>query len=898
MSGQSLPYLWEELAVRDDHDRLILEEVGYFDLDRAAGPFDFQTVYSSFRRLLIRLRLLFDLQRANFQLCSTKAVFVPLWLHFRILLRLISLGMSLPLKYGPDITEYLFIRHILLHTLLSTFRALILRPDRPGHAELVDFQHRVLGLAAAWEGLLQRSLNELEEFVLKLLLPKTIDCLLDYSADEGIEKITSGEFQLPETPNHFYPFTIKSRSSDNESATSILQSLAQELDKPGWLRAFWSLHDVVWAVIASAVTKDRTNLGFRQTGRGSNPAAEALAVIFAPAEQSSQLSIRAKTVRSLSSFIAPYSALVTSCYEASAHAIPPVLEDYQLNRKHQMEFEYETFLMYIVQRKHQLVSLYGSNSRQTSTVMGSVPVFCSQGKRYMEHMQMAPELAGFSTSRSPSIVKPNPEDPATGHRNGILNSISTPMIPPRSPPRSSEVGSTDSSNEIRVASRMQSQSPGQASSILTNPTSRTESDNGSLYAEVSGKYTGHVRSISEPTPNPLTRFPNHSTKSSGGRRGKIFGFGSASIKVGSKHAKSDGSIIPNNLVVKFSHTGKSVIFWTRSDCGFFVWSNLFHNELRRCSLLYGVPPQAQGAIVKHISASDNAVAVLAHYTGDGDRLFHFSDQGTRFEALGNTYLGSRGTNCMACSISPSGNLVALGWGLTIQLYKYDGRSLSLLTALMVHESHSGAVARFQELNFSPDSERLVSATQELVDAHKHAIYIRIWNCATDYVAPQWRPQGHTVTVGYGDDTGVTAVFFDPMTVRVLVAANLSKSYYAILGVNGYKAVLHGLSPRNVSIVAQGPSGKHFVLKTAKNNRIHMLDLGNGELSPAIDLDRESRGTKREIVALAMPQLDTVFVACREGSALVLKKLYVVGGRVTQSQTEDLASLYQRALAAC
>jgi hypothetical protein len=91
-------------------------------------------------------------------------------------------------------------------------------------------------------------------------------------------------------------------------------------------------------------------------------------------------------------------------------------------------------------------------------------------------------------------------------------------------------------------------------------------------------------------------------------------------------------------------------------------------------------------------------------------------------------------------------MVALGWGPTVQLYKFSKQSLVLLTAVLVHESHPGTVVRYQALNFSLDSAKLIAATQEIMDTHRHVVYLRVWDCGEDELKIQWRPPGFTVTV--------------------------------------------------------------------------------------------------------------------------------------------------------
>jgi hypothetical protein len=82
----------------------------------------------------------------------------------------------------------------------------------------------------------------------------------------------------------------------------------------------------------------------------------------------------------------------------------------------------------------------------------------------------------------------------------------------------------------------------------------------------------------------------------------------------------------------------------------------------------------------------------------------------------------------------------------VQLYRFEKQSLSLSTAVAIHESHPGTVVRYQALNFSLDSAKLIAATQEMMDTHKHVVYLRVWDCGENEPKIQWRPNGFTVTV--------------------------------------------------------------------------------------------------------------------------------------------------------
>jgi hypothetical protein len=96
-------------------------------------------------------------------------------------------------------------------------------------------------------------------------------------------------------------------------------------------------------------------------------------------------------------------------------------------------------------------------------------------------------------------------------------------------------------------------------------------------------------------------------------------------------------------------------------------------------------------------------------------------------------------------MAPNGNLIALGCGTIVQVYKYLGSSVTLVGVVKIHETNSGGVVKYQTLNFSPDSRNLIVATQEDC-GNQDAVYIRVWECDKDQLNVRFRPEGFKLTV--------------------------------------------------------------------------------------------------------------------------------------------------------
>lgn len=83
----------------------------------------------------------------------------------------------------------------------------------------------------------------------------------------------------------------------------------------------------------------------------------------------------------------------------------------------------------------------------------------------------------------------------------------------------------------------------------------------------------------------------------------------------------------------------------------------------------------------------------------------------------------------ALALSPNGTMVALGCGEYSLVYRMAGHDFLEPMKLPHSKRSSRAAIRAQKLNFSVDSQRLVSCIQTERTSHKHDVYAAIWACS-------------------------------------------------------------------------------------------------------------------------------------------------------------------------
>lgn len=126
-----------------------------------------------------------------------------------------------------------------------------------------------------------------------------------------------------------------------------------------------------------------------------------------------------------------------------------------------------------------------------------------------------------------------------------------------------------------------------------------------------------------------------------------------------------------------------------------------------------------------------------------------------------------------------------------------------------YDSQPTIVSR--KLNFSPDSARLISATQ----FSNHHVSINVWDMTRQPVAPiSSHPRTFKLPPWVLNDGDLTSIFFNPSRRSALVTAFIGKEYPLLIPFPGYAALHNETYSTKIVCAAQSPSGALFVVANA------------------------------------------------------------------------------------
>ncbi|KAJ2891123.1 hypothetical protein MKZ38_000910 [Zalerion maritima] len=284
MSADSLSSIWGHLSGRMDTSSLLAEVVGSSSLSLMEMSKPSHAIVSrQVRRLLVRLRILFDFQRNNFISDIASASREPrddfllaFDTCFETAVYLCHLGtLGTPETLGKS--DYILNRSLALETLLSCFRLMCLHGTAFSFEQEDVLRERFQELADAWKK--TGGLSVLEELVLCDLFPSTISEIQD--ANGGILKIqrlacgkySSSSYKRNRTPFCREPESETARISSIRSTHEAIKSVLKTMDESTWVESFWSLCDICWAVGDCKIK--------RMTSVGSSPPITAAGVVEA-----------------------------------------------------------------------------------------------------------------------------------------------------------------------------------------------------------------------------------------------------------------------------------------------------------------------------------------------------------------------------------------------------------------------------------------------------------------------------------------------------------------------------------------------------------------------------------------------------------------------------------------
>jgi hypothetical protein len=153
--------------------------------------------------------------------------------------------------------------------------------------------------------------------------------------------------------------------------------------------------------------------------------------------------------------------------------------------------------------------------------------------------------------------------------------------------------------------------------------------------------------------------------------------------------------------------------------------------------------------------------------------------------------------------------------------------------------------------------------------------------------------------GYGDDSGVTSIFYsDTQTPKYFLPASISKSYPAILFQDKQNRNRHlDLVDKRIDSVAQcgATSSSHLFAIQSGHHKIFALDLRTEVTRQLADFSSERKNLHlgQEAIVIGMTNDDLVFAFWRTvDDRLILRKIHIQG-RESTTQLMDLTSLYKQ-----
>jgi hypothetical protein len=249
-----------------------------------------------------------------------------------------------------------------------------------------------------------------------------------------------------------------------------------------------------------------------------------------------------------------------------------------------VDADLEAFKLFLSQRNAHLHASYRDYKRP-------IPVVPAPKADFIENTHSAPELVLL-----PSEFK----DPIPGD--------TLHPLPLRNPLRNAGVTFSNIPDINKLPSRLLSNASSNSSNP-SNPRSPVHSDRSSDYEPF-----GNVNSVTNPTSPSRTNITRDSSMSDS-KKSRRLSFRPSLSKWGRSTSEVKPPL-PDTLAFAFDCSGKSLLLWLKKDCEFLVKIDAPFQDAKRYSLLSGKGGRIAGALVKHIAAGNDYVAVLAQYHGE------------------------------------------------------------------------------------------------------------------------------------------------------------------------------------------------------------------------------------------------------------------------------------------
>ncbi|KAK3324466.1 hypothetical protein B0T19DRAFT_477361 [Cercophora scortea] len=266
MSATRVSQVWTLLHERRDISHLVSELIGSHSLSLTrvspsnshASPVGAQPTHST-RQLLVRLKTIFDHQLSRFAqrdvVGTTLDSTATQDFFFDTTIYVLHVGANIETPTRLGRAEYLLHRGLVLTTFLSTFRALNLHREPLTSQQQDVLRQRATHLADAWHE--HQALSIFEGLALRTLVRDTLDA---QDLDErctiktfGCTKFDRARFQQGRSPFCIDPASPECRRDSIRRCQGIFTAALDNLHESNWVEAFWTLHDMIWALMDAAV---------------------------------------------------------------------------------------------------------------------------------------------------------------------------------------------------------------------------------------------------------------------------------------------------------------------------------------------------------------------------------------------------------------------------------------------------------------------------------------------------------------------------------------------------------------------------------------------------------------------------------------------------------------------
>ncbi|KAM7185595.1 hypothetical protein V8F20_011729 [Naviculisporaceae sp. PSN 640] len=825
------------------------------------------------RQLLVKLKVIFDHQLSFFalrdfgySLSSARLTTPDREFCFEATLYTLFLGADLENPSTLGRHDYSILRGLAFASLLAVFRALCLHRTSFAEHEVTLILQRLGHLCQVWES--QEPLSMVEALILRRLLPQTLDNIRLHEGNSMIQIFCCGKCDQRSYPHQqavvcIDPWSPQSRINALHCCHDLVQASILVIDEISCIDAFWTLHDVNWALMDTTVQGARIEttdgprfasvkaatrqlwerLGTLSNGLGSGTFNSHLCSYFQnvarylgedgdflfPAlfDESNdfQSTINDDLIdfeRELARLGSPETD--TGCENLppeEARATPPVPRpfSYEFPRQQSEGRKIYPEILHVATRKTSVQSASPSVSEQSFIdKMPSPKPAADIDSQATTNDPLSPsssngQTAGFSPHSAHSSSwhsMQSGQSTFSSHRRQWVSSplSTTPSSPqPQLTRRDSSTPPTiikpliDVDSGLQVVEENEPEAPAWGVEPSPHPPDSSSTHHMGIQPQVSTRTS---------TPSDLSY--KESTKKIG-----FFRFKKRSIS--SAHSTDRSSLpqaqqMPQDLCFCFSVVGTALLMWTKRHTDYVVKLILpFHNG-QKLSLSHGPGSRSSSTWdancgIKLVGAGNHLVAVVVSQD-KAHKLCCFDKYGQRSEIQ----LPDPNLLPTAVSVSRDDGKIAICCGGTVLVYELVEGLPKLAGSVPAHSKGSNLPSnrRLQQANFSLDSTILVTATQEYHGSEKspYQVHVRLWRCLSGS-APVLEIELDPVVLdlGYGNDPGLSGIFCsidhaNPMNSRVFLAAQTAKTYDYILMLSREqknKRIL--LNEKSIGAVAQG-----------------------------------------------------------------------------------------------